>query len=118
MKAEMDVGTNRKAFQINLDAKKYGTFAEVGAAPAHRDMTWNLVGKRGLGSVEVDPDDENVYTVDLYDKKLYRLPLAPHLAWYELDPNFWCIWLLSKLGLARKIQVARYDKADPKPAGA
>ena len=31
MNAEMDVGTNKKAFQINLDAKKYGTFAEVGA---------------------------------------------------------------------------------------
>ncbi len=31
MKAEMDVGTNKKAFQINLDAKKYGTFAEIGA---------------------------------------------------------------------------------------
>src|SRR3982750_177845 len=31
MKAEMDVGTNRKAFQINVDARKYGTFAEIGA---------------------------------------------------------------------------------------
>src|ERR1700726_1895561 len=31
MKAEMDVETNRKALQINLDAHKYGTFAEVGA---------------------------------------------------------------------------------------
>jgi len=31
MKAEMDIGTNRKALQINLDAKKYGTFAEIGA---------------------------------------------------------------------------------------
>jgi hypothetical protein len=31
MKAEMEVGTNRKALQINLDAKKYGTFAEIGA---------------------------------------------------------------------------------------
>src|SRR5881394_1767845 len=31
MKAEMDVGTNRKALQINLDAEKYGTFAEIGA---------------------------------------------------------------------------------------
>src|SRR6266436_1013724 len=29
MKAEMDVGTNRKAFQINLDHQKYGTFAEI-----------------------------------------------------------------------------------------
>ncbi len=31
MNAEMDVGTNKKAFQINLDALKYGTFAEIGA---------------------------------------------------------------------------------------
>ncbi len=39
------------------------------------------------------------------------------LAWYEFDLN-WCgIWLLSKVGLARKVQVAKYDKADPRPAG-
>src|SRR6195256_4072 len=31
MKPEMDLGTNKKAFQINLDSKKYGTFAEIGA---------------------------------------------------------------------------------------
>ncbi|MEP6708694.1 MAG: TonB-dependent receptor [Verrucomicrobiota bacterium] len=31
MNAEMDVGTDKKALQINLDAKKYGTFAEIGA---------------------------------------------------------------------------------------
>src|SRR5207244_1196643 len=31
MKAEMDVGTNRKAFQINLDRQKYGTLPEIGA---------------------------------------------------------------------------------------
>src|SRR5438067_7613876 len=31
MNAEMDVGTNKKAFQINLDARRYGTFAEIGA---------------------------------------------------------------------------------------
>ena len=31
MKAEMDVETNRKALQINIDARKYGTFAEIGA---------------------------------------------------------------------------------------
>jgi fatty-acid desaturase len=39
------------------------------------------------------------------------------LAWYEIDPNFWGIWLLSKIGLAKKIRVAKYDKANPKPAG-
>src|ERR1051325_1616915 len=31
MKAEMDLGTDKKAFQINLDPAKYGTFAEIGA---------------------------------------------------------------------------------------
>ncbi len=31
MQAEMDIGTDKKALQINLDAKKYGTFAEIGA---------------------------------------------------------------------------------------
>jgi hypothetical protein len=31
MNPEMDVETNRKALQINLDPQKYGTFAEIGA---------------------------------------------------------------------------------------
>ncbi len=39
------------------------------------------------------------------------------LTWYEVDPNFWGIWLLSKIGLAKKIQVAKFDPENPKPAG-
>jgi stearoyl-CoA desaturase (delta-9 desaturase) len=39
------------------------------------------------------------------------------LRWYEIDPNFYGIWILSKLGLAKKIQVAKYDRENPKPAG-
>jgi stearoyl-CoA desaturase (delta-9 desaturase) len=39
------------------------------------------------------------------------------LRWYEIDPNFYGIWLMSKLGLARKIRVAKYDPENPKPAG-
>src|ERR1700756_4852882 len=31
MNPEMDIGTNKKALQINLDAKRYGTFAEIAA---------------------------------------------------------------------------------------
>jgi len=37
--------------------------------------------------------------------------------WYEVDPNFYGIWLLSKLGLAKKIKLAKYDRANPRPAG-
>jgi len=38
------------------------------------------------------------------------------LAWYEVDPNYYGIWLLSKLGLAKKIRVAKFDRENPKPA--
>ena len=40
------------------------------------------------------------------------------LAWYEFDVNYYGIWLLEKLGLAKKVQIAKYDPAAPKPAGA
>jgi fatty-acid desaturase len=39
------------------------------------------------------------------------------LAWYEIDPNYWGIWLLARLGLATRIQVAKFDPENPKPAG-
>ncbi len=39
------------------------------------------------------------------------------LAWYEFDINYYCIWILSKLGLAHKIQIAKFDPRNPKPAG-
>ncbi len=39
------------------------------------------------------------------------------LRWYEIDVNYYGIWLLSRIGLARKIFIAKYDRANPKPAG-
>jgi len=39
------------------------------------------------------------------------------LAWYEFDVNYYGIWLLEKIGLAKKVQIAKFDPADPKPAG-
>src|SRR5256884_3388584 len=47
MKAEMDVGTNRKALQINLDAKKYGTFAEIGAGQEVARRFFHVGGAAG-----------------------------------------------------------------------
>src|ERR671928_1399775 len=47
MKAEMDVGTNRKAFQINLDSKKYGTFAEIGAGQEVARRFFHVGGAAG-----------------------------------------------------------------------
>ncbi len=40
------------------------------------------------------------------------------LRWYEFDPNYYGIWLLKKLGLARDIKIAAWDPANPRPSGA
>jgi hypothetical protein len=47
MQAEMDVGTNKKAFQINLDIKKYGTFAEIGAGQEVARRFFHVGGAAG-----------------------------------------------------------------------
>jgi stearoyl-CoA desaturase (delta-9 desaturase) len=39
------------------------------------------------------------------------------LAWYEFDINYYCIWLLARVGLAKKVQIAKFDPLNPKPAG-
>jgi len=39
------------------------------------------------------------------------------LAWYEFDPNYYGIWLLEKLGIAKKVHTAKFDPKNPKPAG-
>src|SRR5947208_9488891 len=44
----MDVGTNKKAFQINLDAKKYGTVAEIGAGQEVARRFFHVGGAAGI----------------------------------------------------------------------
>jgi len=40
------------------------------------------------------------------------------LAWYEFDINYYGIWLMEKVGLAKKVQIAKFDPKNPRPAGA
>jgi stearoyl-CoA desaturase (delta-9 desaturase) len=40
------------------------------------------------------------------------------LKWYEFDPNYYGIWLLKQIGLAKEIKIAQFDPANPRPAGA
>jgi stearoyl-CoA desaturase (delta-9 desaturase) len=34
------------------------------------------------------------------------------LAWYELDPNYYGIWIMKKLGLARQVRIAKLARRD------
>ena len=43
----MDIGTNRKAFRINLDGKRYGTFAEIGAGQEVARRFFHVGGASG-----------------------------------------------------------------------
>lgn len=40
------------------------------------------------------------------------------LAWYEFDINYYGIWVMEKLGLAKRVQTAKWDPKNPRPAGA
>jgi stearoyl-CoA desaturase (delta-9 desaturase) len=40
------------------------------------------------------------------------------LAWYEFDVNYYGIWVMEKLGLAERVQIAKFDPKNPRPAGA
>jgi fatty-acid desaturase len=39
------------------------------------------------------------------------------LRWYEFDPNYYGIWLLKMVGLAKQVKIAQWDREDPQPAG-
>src|SRR3979411_2542893 len=60
MKAEMDIGTDKKAFQINLDAKKYGTFAEIGAGQEVARWFFHVGGAAGTVAKTISAYDMGV----------------------------------------------------------
>src|SRR5438477_3434661 len=47
MTPEMEIGTDRKALQINLDPAKYGTFAEIGAGQEVARRCFRIGGTAG-----------------------------------------------------------------------
>ena len=53
-----------------------GANANIPASLKRCDFSWTEVGKIGLGSVVIDTEGQNLYTVNLSDKTLNRLPLG------------------------------------------
>jgi stearoyl-CoA desaturase (delta-9 desaturase) len=39
------------------------------------------------------------------------------LAWYEFDPNYYGIWVLKKLGIAKNVQIAKFIKRSEREPG-
>jgi stearoyl-CoA desaturase (delta-9 desaturase) len=113
-------------FTGGLSMMLWGTFLRV-TLGLH--ATWlvnsatHLFGKRRF---ETRDDSRNNWWVALltggegWHNNHHAHPVSARhgLTWYEFDINYYCIWVLSKFGLAEKIQVAKFDPHDPKPAGA
>jgi stearoyl-CoA desaturase (delta-9 desaturase) len=47
----------------------------------------------------------------------YPVSARHGLAWYEFDPNYYGIWILQKLGLAKQVKIAKFARRDPDEAG-
>src|SRR3954464_12185010 len=83
MKAEMDVGTNRKAFQINLDTKKYGTFAEIGAGQEVARRFFHVGGAAGtvantMSAYDMTFSDAIYVTADRYVSRTRLQTMLDH----------------------------------------
>jgi fatty-acid desaturase len=112
-------------FMGGLSMLLWGTFLRV-VVGLH--ATWfvnsatHLYGKRRF---ETRDDSRNNWWVAIltggegWHNNHHAHPVSARhgLAWYEFDINYYCIWLLARVGLAKKIQIAKFDPLNPKPAG-
>jgi stearoyl-CoA desaturase (delta-9 desaturase) len=113
-------------FSGGISMMLWGTFLRVSLG---LHATWlvnsatHMFGKRRF---ETRDDSRNSWWVALltggegWHNNHHAHPVSARhgLTWYEFDINYYCIWLLSKIGLAEKVQTAKFDPKNPKPAGA
>jgi hypothetical protein len=83
MNPEMDVGTNKKAFQINLDEKKYGTFAEIGAGQEVARRFFQVGGASGtiaktISAYDMTFSDAIYGPTDRYVSRLRLFTMLDH----------------------------------------
>ena len=83
MNPEMDVGTNKKAFQINLDQKKYGTFAEIGAGQEVARRFFQVGGASGtiaktISAYDMTFSDAIYGPTDRYVSRLRLFTMLDH----------------------------------------
>ena len=107
--------------------------ASVGHVPAHNPRSARNVACKLRARIsgatrrfETKDDSRNSWWVALltggegWHNNHHAHPVSARhgLAWYEFDINYYGIWVLEKLGLAKKVQIAKWDPSNPKPAGA
>ena len=69
------------ALFVSLDAlgfdtgtDPHGTLPTSTSAPSYDVQSFTAVGKVGLGGIDLSDDGQFLYTINLFDRKLYRIP--------------------------------------------
>lgn len=78
-----DITTNTTKPFLNLDALGYSTgnaslvrdLSSDWSVASHDSLMFAQVGKLGLGGLDISDDSRYLYTINLYDKHLYRIEL-------------------------------------------
>ncbi len=123
--AQMGIGYWLGGIKGAIGMVLWGTFLRV-VCGLH--STWlvnsanHLWGKRRF---ETKDDSRNNWIVALLtggegwhnNHHAHPVSVRHGLVWYEFDINYYGIWVMEKLGLAKKVQTAKWDPMDPKPAG-
>ena len=83
MNAEMEFGTDKKALQINLDSKKYGTFAEIGAGQEVARRFFHVGGAAGtvaktMSAYDMTFSDAIYGTTDRYVSRKRLFTMLDH----------------------------------------
>src|SRR6478752_6211601 len=100
----MDVGTNKKAFQINLDSKRYGTFAEIGAGQEVARRFFHVGGAAGtiaktMSAYDMTFSDAIYGTTDRYVSRVRLRTMLDH------EYGLLCERLEKKLGAQKQFFV-------------
>ena len=62
------------ALGFDTGTDPHGALPTDPATPTHDANSFLQVGKMGLGGLTISDDDQYIYTVNLFDRKLYRIP--------------------------------------------
>src|SRR6201993_3088867 len=96
MSPDMEIGTDRKALQINLDSAKYGTFAEIGAGQEVARRFFRIGGAAGtiaktMSAYDMTFSDAIYGQADRYVSRVRLQTMLDHeydLLIERLDPKF------------------------------
>ncbi len=121
----LTVGTAVGGLQAGLTLVLWGIFLRVTLGLHATWLVNSATHLWGSRRFETRDDSRNNWWVALltggegWHNNHHAHPVSARhgLKWYEFDPNYYGIWLLEKVGLAKKVQIAQYDKTNPKPAG-